>query len=169
MEVWKDIKGYEGRYQVSNKGRVKGLPINDKFCKRQNEVILKTFLCGSGYQEIILTNNGQRKPKLIHRLVAEHFVDNPEGKAEVNHKDGNKLNNASNNLEWVTSSENQLHARRVLNIPNYKRKVVCVETNETYNSIKDAASTRGLKSPLIWKCCNGKQITTGGCHWRYAE
>lgn len=168
MEVWKDIKGYEGRYQVSNTGRIKGLPIDEKFCKKREEVILKTFMCGSGYQEVILSIHGKRTPKLIHRLVAEAFISNPEGKKEVNHKDGDKCNNNVNNLEWVTPSENQAHSRSVLGYQSFKRKIVCEETGEVFDSIKDAADKHGLWTTLIWKCCNGKQNTTGGYHWRYA-
>lgn len=170
QEVWKDIAGYEGRYQISNLGRVKGLPIDEKFCKRPNEIILKTFVCGSGYQEIILKNKDGRKPKLIHRLVAEAFIPNPEGKREVNHKDGDKSNNRYTNLEWVTPSENQTHSRSVLkNECSIKRKVECIETGEVFNSIQEGADKYGLQQSLIWKCCNGKQHTTGGYHWRYKE
>lgn len=158
MEVWKDIAGYDGLYQISNKGRV-----------RNARSILKTFVCGSGYSEIILTKNRKRKPKLIHRLVAEAFLLNPVGKREVNHKDGNKLNNDVGNLEWVTPSENQAHSRRVLGAKSFQRKVVCVELQRTFNSLKEASTTMGLKLPLIWKCCNGTQVTTGGYHWRYAN
>lgn len=169
MEVWKDIQGYEGRYQISNKGRVKGLPINEKFCKRSEEIVLKPFVCGSGYQEVILSLDGQRKPKLIHRMVAEAFLPNPTEKREVNHKDGNKLNNEYTNLDWVTPSENIIHSYAKLPHKKYSRKVVCVETNETLDSLKEAAQKYGLQLPLVWKCCNGKQKTTGGYHWKYAE
>ena len=169
MEVWKDIPGYEGKYQISNKGRVKSLPRNEKFCKRANEVILKSFVCGSGYQEVILKINGHRKPKLIHRMVAEAFVPNHAGKEEVNHKDGNKFNNDSTNLEWVTPSENIQHSYTELEHKKYGKAVVCVETEETYESIKEAAEDKGLQLPLIWKCCNGRQKTTGGYHWRYKD
>lgn len=158
MEVWKDIDGYEGRYQISNKGRV-----------RNAESILKTFECGSGYCEIILTKCRKRTPKLIHRLVAEAFLPNAERKREVNHKDGNKHNNDVSNLEWVTPSENQMHSHRVLGSKSFQRKVVCVELQRTFESIKDAATKLELKSPLIWKCCNGTQRTTGGYHWKYAD
>lgn len=169
MEIWKDIPGYEGKYQISNMGRVKSLSRNERFCKRTNEVILRTFLCGSGYQEIILNNNGQRKPKLIHRMVAEAFVPNPEGKREVNHKNGNKLCNEYFNLEWVTPSENIRHSYDVLQNKHHSRKVVCVETGEVFGSIKEAADKCGLQLPLIWKCCNGRQQTTGGFHWEYTS
>ena len=158
MEVWKDIKGYEGLYQVSNKGRVRNM-----------ERVLKTFECGSGYSEIILSKHQMRTPKLIHRLVAEAFLPNTESKREVNHKDGNKHNNDVDNLEWVTPSENQQHSRRVLGAKSLQRKVICEELQQMFESIKEASDALGLKSPLIWKCCNGKQITTGGYHWRYAD
>lgn len=169
MEVWKDIEGYEGKYQVSNMGRIKSLPRNEKFCKRSEEVILKTFVCGSGYQEVILSSNGCRKPKLIHRMVAEAFVPNPKQKREVNHRDGNKFNNVYTNLEWVTPRENIQHSYDILQNKAHSRSVVCVETNEKFCSLKEAASKFGLQLPLIWKCCNGKQDTTGGYHWRYAD
>lgn len=169
MEVWKDILGYEGKYQISNKGRVKSLPRNEKFCKRTEELILKTFVCGSGYQEVILTDHGKRQPMLIHRMVAEAFVPNTEGKREVNHKDGDKFNNDYTNLEWATPSENIRHSYDVLQTKHYSRDVVCVETGEVFGGLKEAADKYGLQSPLIWKCCNGTQKTTGGYHWRYAS
>lgn len=169
MEVWKDIPGYEGLYQISNMGRVKSLPRNDKFCKRPVAVILKPFVCGSGYQEVILAIKRRRKPKLIHRMVAEAFVPNQSGKREVNHKDGDRSNNRHTNLEWVTPSENIQHSYDELEHKAYSRKVVCVETGEVFDSIKEAAESKGLKLPLIWKCCNGKQKTTGGYHWKYEE
>jgi hypothetical protein len=169
MEVWKDIPGYEGKYQISNKGRVKSLPRNDKFCKRPTEIIMKVFICGSGYEEVILSIKRKRKPKLIHRMVAEAFVPKQPGKEEVNHKDGNKLNNDYTNLEWVTPSENIKHSYDELEHKILGKRVVCVETGEVFESIKDAADKKGLQLPLIWKCCNGRQKTTGGCHWKYEE
>lgn len=169
MELWKDIPGYEGKYQISNRGRVKSLPRNDKFCKRGHEIIMKVFVCGSGYQEVLLSKDDRRQPMLIHRMVAEAFVPKPTGKEEVNHKDGNKFNNDYTNLEWVTPKENIRHSYDVLDRKLNGRKVVCVETGEVFVSIKEAADKYGLKVPLIWKCCNGKQITTGGYHWEYKE
>ena len=167
--MWKDITGYEGRYQISNRGRVKGLPIDEKYCKRKEEIILNPFVCGSGYHEVILTFKGSRKPKLIHRLVADAFIPNPDNKREVNHKDGNKFNNDVSNLEWVTPSENQLHSFNTLNADRHTRKVLCVETKEVFNSIKEASEKYGLWTTLIFKCCKGTQKTTGGYHWEYAD
>lgn len=160
MELWKDIPGYEGRYQISSNGNVRSL---------LKAIRLRHFVCGSGYEEVILKKNGDRKPKLIHRLVAEAFVPNPQGKREVNHKDGNKHNNDYRNLEWVTPSENIRHSYDVLSHKLTTKRVVCVETGEVFESITAAADSNGLHVQLIWKCCNGKQKTTGGFHWIYAD
>ncbi|MDR2774792.1 MAG: hypothetical protein LBC19_08635 [Tannerella sp.] len=79
MEEWRDIPGYEGLYQVSNTGRVKSL---------RNNIILKPGTQTNGYQFVILSVNGAKKQKMIHRIVAETFIPNPENKREINHKDG---------------------------------------------------------------------------------
>ena len=100
-EIWKPIKGFEPYYQISNLGQVSNY-----------RKILKPFISNSGYKVIDLRVNGLRTKYLIHRLVAEHFLDNPNGYRYVNHIDGNKSNNVVSNLEWCTNSENILHARR---------------------------------------------------------
>lgn len=113
-EIWKDIKGYEKLYQISNLGRVRSL--NHIASKGVKDImykgkILKPFLDGKkNYLQVCLSKNNQKKKFLIHRLVAETFIDNFEHKREVNHKDGNKQNNCVDNLEWVTSKENKKHA-----------------------------------------------------------
>lgn len=113
-EVWKDVKGYEGQYQVSSYGRVKSVP---RVIIRSNgnpQTISEKILAPivdkrSGYLKVSLMK-GKLRTCRIHRLVAESFIPNPEGKPEVNHKDGNKQNNTVDNLEWVTESENISHA-----------------------------------------------------------
>jgi hypothetical protein len=102
-EVWEDIIGYEGFYQVSDLGRVKSLRFN-------KEIILKFGVDWSGYLLVNLFKNGIPKNMKAHRLVALTFIPNPENKLEVNHKDGIKTNNNIENLEWSTRAENCLHA-----------------------------------------------------------
>ena len=115
-EIGKPVKNFEKLYEVSSKGRV------SNFRK-----ILKTYKINSGYLCLKLANSGMRTSVLVHRLVAEAFIPNPDNKAEVNHKDGNKENNCVENLEWVTSSENKRHALdtgiKVYNIPTKGKKL----------------------------------------------
>jgi hypothetical protein len=114
MEIWKDIEGYEGLYQVSSCGRIKSLARSYKFGPN-NEKILKARKSRKGkngwsYPSVALYKDNIAKFYTIHRLVAIHFIPNLENKPQVNHKDGNKLNNNINNLEWATQSENSQHA-----------------------------------------------------------
>jgi len=106
-EIWKDIAGYEGLYQVSNLGRVMS------FKKKSNSLLLSPS-CSRGYLAVNLYINGNVKNPSIHRLVAIAFIPNPLNKPCVNHIDGNKLNNKLSNLEWCTYSENELHSIHVL-------------------------------------------------------
>lgn len=110
-EIWKDVKGYEGLYQISNLGRIKSLKRQVGFIER-DEKILKPRLIRS-YLVAHLFKNNVAKNVLIHRMVAEMFIENPENKPCVNHIDGNKQNNKVENLEWVTHSENDLHAYKL--------------------------------------------------------
>ena len=97
-EIWKSILDYEGLYEVSNYGRVRSV--------YRYKRILKPMISNSGYERVDLFKNKNRKQFSVHRLVALTFIDNPEGKEIVNHKDENKLNNHMDNLEWVTNKEN---------------------------------------------------------------
>lgn len=99
-EVWKPVKGFEKLYEVSDKGNV----------RNSRGKILKTYLINSGYKALKFTVNQKRTNRLVHRLVAEAFIENPENCKEVNHVDENKCNNTVSNLQWVTSSQNKQHS-----------------------------------------------------------
>ena len=108
-EKWVDIKGYEGLYQISNLGNLKTLErdyINNFGYKVHVKEKLMSYSVRSGYYVVVLHKNGARKSKQIHRLVAQHFLNNPENKPIVNHKDFNIKNNLVSNLEWCTQREN---------------------------------------------------------------
>lgn len=107
MEIWKEIKGYEGLYAISNLGRVKRL-ISFK-CKVER--FLKPHISTTGYYFVGLYKDAFGRNIKIHRLIATHFIDNPNNLPFINHKDGDKLNNSIQNLEWVTAKENCNHAK----------------------------------------------------------
>lgn len=118
-EIWKDVKGYEGHYQISSAGIVRSLDRQvsqwNESAKRvtsrlQKSIYMSPFYDKDGYLKVQLTRNGERHKFFLHRLVALNFIPNPENKPEVNHKDGVKDNNNLPNLEWNTTSENQRHA-----------------------------------------------------------
>ena len=115
LEIWKQIKEYP-RYSVSNLGRVKN---------NNTDKVLKGYMDFKGYQRVCIHCRGEgiRKDLKVHRLVAEAFVPNPDNKPQVNHIDGNKQNNAASNLEFCTNQENQLHAYRVLDSRERRRKI----------------------------------------------
>jgi hypothetical protein len=165
-EIWKDIKGYEGLYQISNLGKVKSL---SKQCRYSHSVTNKThyritkekILCNrycKGYKTIQLQNKQFR----ICRLVAIHFIDNPQNKPCVNHIDGNKKNDTINNLEWVTYSENMKHAvnndlinLKGLELGRKKIKVKCTLTNVIFSSIEDFAKHKKVSSTTISRSLSG--------------
>jgi len=115
MEKWKDIEGYEGRYQISNLGKAKSL----NYGRTGKAQVLKTLIDSGGYSYVVLFKKAKRKTNRISRLVAQAFIDNPENKLFVNHLDGNKHNNCVKNLEWCTQSENEKHAHKI-GLKNHK-------------------------------------------------
>ena len=125
FEIWKDIEGYAGLYQVSNLGRVKSLKVS----KIKSERIRKSYQQSSGYISIVLCKNGKVTNHKIHRLVANAFIDNPDNLPEINHKDEDKTNNCVDNLEWCDSSYNKNYGTRTEKfIRSRGTPVKCIET-----------------------------------------
>lgn len=191
-EIWKDIEGYEGLYQVSNMGRVRSI---DRVIYQEHEGITYSRLMNGrmlkynndkqGYLLVHLSKNGKRICKKVHRLVAEAFLENKDSKEYVNHIDGNKQNNVVYNLEWVTPSENNIHAYKTkLSTPNLNmlgrkgkdnpciKKIYQINKNN-HNIIKlyygscEAQRITGITASNIRACCKGRIKTAGGYIWRY--
>lgn len=164
MEIWKEIEGYEGLYQVSNLGNVKSLN------KRKGR-ILKTIKDHFGYLRVRLSKQGELKNHKIHRLVAETFLDNPNNYKQVNHKDENKTNNKVDNLEWCTPKYNCNYGTRNQRITNAQKgkQVLCIETGVIYPSANEVERQLGYNLGNISKCCNGKYKTAYKFHWKYVS
>ena len=179
-EIWKDVKGYEGYYQVSNLGRIKSL---ERFAntstpgvkQRIKEKIRKLYHTTAGYGYATLAKNGINKTYMIHRLVAMHFLDNPDNLPCVNHKDENPNNNCVHNLEWCTYEYNNIykdiHLRR--NTDNTTRKIIQydLDMNEIkrWDSVVEACDYYKISQPNITKCCKGERNHCAGFKWRYYE
>lgn len=148
-EVWKDIKNYEGLYQISNFGRIKSLSKPRKNGKNSGyytkEKILKQNIQIEKYgykrYKITLTKNNIKKCYKVHRLVAEAFIPNPLNKPQINHIDGNPLNNNVNNLEWCTARENIIHSYKFLRKQKYNK-------NELLKMIKENKTPKEICKKL---------------------
>lgn len=155
VEKWRDIAGYEGIYQVSDHGRVK---TRKKIRTPQKN--------NRGYMTIMLYKSDGGRHFLIHRLVAQAFIPNPENKATVNHKDGVRSNNKVDNLEWATYSENNLHSYQCNGKkPARAKAIYCLETGEVYRSSYEASRDTGILQSSINRCANGTYKQTKGTHW----
>lgn len=181
IEIWRDIKDFENKYQVSNLGNVKSLKRIVKFgknCRIVSERLCKQRMFGD-YKQVVLGN----KHAYVHRLVAQAFIPNPCKKREVNHKNGNKTDNCIDNLEWVTHKENAIHAFNVLKHKssnkgkfgkdNKKSKIVQQLKNgvviKEYYGCAEASRMTGIRVSGIRAVCNhnDKRKTAGGYEWRW--
>lgn len=158
----KEIKGYDRKYFVSDEGIV----YTSNMRAMKPNVNSKT-----GYCHLHLWKNGKPHTKMVHRLVAEYFVLNPDFKREVNHKDGNKQNNSAQNLEWVSRSENVSHAYRT-GLAKTTKVSAFLKSGEyvkTFQSVKDAMDFVGVDyNAGISNCLIGKAKTAHGYVWKYA-
>jgi len=177
-EVWKDVKDYEGLYQVSNYGRVKHLKHkiltkiknNDFVIKKEH--IMKLSLTNKGYLDVKLTKNRKSKHFQVHRLVAQTFISNPKNLSIVNHLDENPLNNNADNLEWTTTKENINYGTRTLRAKIKMSKKVNQYTLDnnfirTWNSMQDIERETNYYASSICLCCKGKRKKAHGYVWKY--
>ena len=182
-EIWKDIPGWEGLYQASTLGRIKRLPLRFTYSDGQRhyypEKIYAPAVSGNGYKIITFRRpGGSQQQFYVHRLIAETFLEKPEGCDIINHLDADRTNNNISNLEWTTFSGNSIHAvhhyGRIGSVS--MRPVICVETGEEFESCMDAARwlsdlTTNLKSSgeNIRASALGKRPTALGFHWKFKE
>lgn len=170
-EVWKDIEGYEGLYQVSNKGNVKSLNYN----KTKKEKKLKPGIVGSGYLQVNLCKNKTIKHFLVHRLVANAFLPNPQNFPCVNHIDECKTNNVVTNIEWCTNKYNsnygtciqrchkaQINGKRSKSVGAFKNG----ELVFTFPSTKEAGR-QGFNQGAVASCCRCEIKSHKGYIWSY--
>ena len=198
IEVWKEVKGYEGKYEVSNLGRVRSLFDNNG--KRRHESrILKPCKDRDGYLQVCLCKNGKGTCKTVHRLVATAFIPNPLNLPQINHRDEDKKNNfifldengnvvlEKSNLEWITQKDNCNYGTRndrgaktrskvmigkLVNHPALSKKVLQYDLEgdlvQEWLSAHEIERRTGWFSTSICACCLGRQKTAYGFLWRYA-
>lgn len=173
QEIWKDIPNFNGLYQVSNTGKVKSFIKSNKH--PGNSHLLKPNINNSGYETVSLyISRGNKKGYLVHKLVAEAFIDNPNNFPCVNHKDENKLNNNADNLEWCTYAYNNAYGTARIRSIATKSKTVSQFTLDgywiaTYLSIGIASKITGICKSSIKDCCNNKLNHAGGYIWKYQD
>lgn len=173
MEVWKDVKGYEGLYQVSNLGRIKSL----NYKRTGKEKIMKQTKRGNGYLRVDLCKDKKIKTYNVHRLVAMTFIFNEYNKPQVNHINEIKTDNRVENLEWVTSKENVNYGtaikRRTMKLTNGKgsKPVIGMKKESGYivefPSVREVERTLKIGHSHVSNCCKGKGKTAGGYKWMF--
>lgn len=189
MEIWKSIKDFKGLYEISNLGRVRSLDrttettmINSKIQHKRfyKSQIISQHTAKNGYLQVVIFKQCDKKTynKMIHRLVAEAFISNPENKQTINHKNSNKLDNRLYNLEWNTMQENNIHA--INNDLRNIKKVKCIELQLIFISSFKAAEfinnkIYANKKRVEWiakgirRVARKKQYTAYGYRWKYID
>ena len=189
QEIWKDIKGYEGYYQVSNLGEVRSVDRvkwnGVKYVHIKGRILKKSD-DRHGYYHVSLSKDGKVKKKKVHKLVAITFLENLDDLYCINHIDGKKKNNNVNNLEWCSSSENNKHAwdeglkkssskqkekaKSFIKLGmNKKKRIICKETGVEFESIRKAEKEMNINHSRICDVLTGKQENVKGFHFEYIE
>ena len=171
-EVWRDIEGYEGLYQVSNMGRVKSLGRKDRFGRVIKERILEPAVTHNGYLRVGLHVDGKRKMLRVHRLVCEAFHENPDNKSEVNHVNENKTDNRACNLEWSTRTENCNHGSRNERVAKALSKPIGQfsldgKLIKVWQSACEARRQTGFDQGYVGAVARGKFKQAYGYIWKY--
>lgn len=167
VEVWKDVDGYEGRYQVSNYGRVRST------IKRYRYLSYK--IDRYGYYAIALSYGGKMKHFTVHRLVAQAFLPKwHKTDTQVNHKNEIKIDNRVENLEWCNAKYNSNYGTRIERVAEHRKKPILQystagEFIKEWDSATDAARFYNKRKSDIYTCCKGKQQTAYGYKWKYKE
>lgn len=176
-EQWKPIEGYEGIYEVSSIGRVRSLDRYDRRGIFRKSQIIKTKRHPEGYRSVSLWSDGKQTPLLVHRLVAQAFLPNPDNLPDVNHKDEDKTNNRADNLEWCTKEYNcnygQHHEKQKAALAHWMHRVTQLTLDgqpvATYPSVSAAARAVGVTCKAIRLCISGKHKHCKGYQWRYTD
>lgn len=167
-ETWKDIRGFEGHYQISDKGRIKSIIRKNRLSER----ILSPYMTKRGYLQVKLCIRGTTFPLSIHRAVAECFIPNPNNLPQINHKDENKKNNNVENLEWCTNTYNNMYGtvkeRRTFTCSKgVLQKDLDEKVVGDFKSLNEAVKCTGYTKSSIAKCCRGESETYKGFIWKY--
>lgn len=178
-EIWKSIVETDGKYEISNFGNLRSVDRYAKVCGGGKRLVkgqtVTPARCSNGYLELQASMGAKRKCLLVHRLVAQYFIPNPDSLPEVNHKDENPRNNCVDNLEWCTpkyncnyGTRNQRCMEKVIKKP-VRQLSLGGKLIRIYPMIKDAMRATGIDETQIGRVCKGKNKTAGGYKWEYVE
>lgn len=169
-EIFRDVKGYEGLYQISNLGNIKSLQKSRRLNKKER--LLTPYKNKNGYLWVVLSKDKKLKRYSIHRLVASAFIDNPNNYPQVNHKDENKSNNRVSNLEWCDCKYNNGYGTKKERLSKIKSKPILQYSKQgdfikRWNNTLEIERELNIYHNLISKCCKGQFKNAGGYVWKY--